>query len=108
MIDFLSNLGVDVAELLGGGVLWIIDLLISVLPFSPFLGLNIDGLPKQAVGWLNYFVDIGAMMRLMTGWLVCISIYMIVHQLLKVIDGIDGLKKIIGTIISPVSLPGGE
>lgn len=106
--DLLKNLGGNVAEIVGGGVLWIIDLLISLLPLSPFVGITIDGLPREAIGWLNYFVDIARMLTLFTAWLACLVIYFIASRVMDFIKQIDGIKQIIGNFILPTGVGGGE
>lgn len=100
MLDVLAGL---TDEFIGGAVVWLIDLLIKFLPLSPFVGLNLEGLPAQSLGWLNWFVDVGAMCDLLAAWLVCISIYMVLHKILEVINSDSSILKKIGGIVRPIS-----
>lgn len=98
----LTWLGTSADEFIGGAVLWLLDLLISLLPLSPFIGINIDGLPAHAIGWLNWLVDIRGMMGLMGAWLACVMIYMVLHKILEVVND-AGITGLIGHIINPIS-----
>ncbi len=107
MLDALGGvlawLGTSADDLLGGAVLWLIDLLISFLPLSPFLGVTLQGLPAQALGWLNYFVNVRGMCDLMGLWLLCVTIYMALHAVLHVVHGSEELRKLIGHTVNPLS-----
>lgn len=110
MPDFLggivSTLGNNVDEIIGGGVLILVTLLVNLLPLSPFVGLSIEGLPGQAIGWLNYFVDIGRMMDLLGAWLGCVSIWMLVTKVLEVLRGSGGVKSMIGQFVRKIASGG--
>lgn len=97
MIDnVLEFLGTTLTDVVGGGVLWLIELALSLLPMSPFLTLRLDGLPSQALGWLNWFVDINAMLGLMGLWVAAILTYMVLTAIIQALRNNGDIKKAIG------------
>lgn len=101
MLDAVFGfLGTSAEEVLGGAVLWLVQLLISALPLSPFLGVTLDGLPSEAIGWLNWFVGIGRMVDLMGAWLFCVLAFMVLSKVLDVLRSVGGVKAAIGHFVS--------
>lgn len=98
MIDsILGFFGSTLEDVIGGGVLWLIDILLSFLPNSPFLTLSLD-VPEQGLNWLNWFVDLRGMLDFLALWLAAVMLYMVLHKVLEVVHGIDGIKGIIGNL----------
>lgn len=100
MIDgLLDFFGAELSEVIGGGVLWLIDILLSFLPMSPFLGLDVSWMPDGALGWLNWFVGVDQMITLMGAWLACVLLYMVLKKVLEAVGSIDGIKNTIGSFL---------
>lgn len=49
----------------------ILNLLLTLLPLSPFASLQLPEGVDLAIGWLNWVVDIDACIRLMAAWIAC-------------------------------------
>lgn len=66
------------------------DLIISVLPLSPFRDFidSLAGIPY--LGWLNWFFPVGGVLKVMSAWLTAIGLfylYSIILRWVKVISG---------------------
>ncbi|WP_304964112.1 hypothetical protein [uncultured Muribaculum sp.] len=62
------------------------DILAAVmvlLPDSPFSNIQIPNEVRQILGYVNYFVPIGAMLAIGTGWLSAIGIYYLYQTILR-------------------------
>lgn len=62
------------------------DILAAVmvlLPDSPFANVQIPNEVRQILGYVNYFVPIGAMLAIGTGWLSAIGIYYLYQTILR-------------------------
>lgn len=65
---------------------------ILLLPESPFSELSIATFPGafgDVMGWINYFVPIGAMLGIMTTYLVAVLAWYTVRWILRVAQYID-------------------
>lgn len=82
-------------ELLGGAVLWLINVLINLLPSTPFLFLEFDA-PAQAVSWINWFADVNGLADILAGWLLCVSLYFVAAKVFQAISNIGGIRTAIG------------
>lgn len=58
------------------------DLIITMLPKSPFTFERMAGL-EQIMGYVNYFIPFGAMLKVGTAWLGCITIWYIASWVLR-------------------------
>lgn len=61
----------------------IISAVMLLLPDSPFANVDIPYEVKQILGYVNYFVPIGAMLAIGTGWLVSIGVYYLWQTILR-------------------------
>lgn len=73
---------------------WLKDMVIGVLmllPESPFASLRLDTMPEFAkvMGWINYFVPIGAMLGIFTTYLAGVLIWYGVRWFLRLAQYID-------------------
>lgn len=64
MLDFMKNILDEFA-----------DLIISVLPKSPFIDFfeSVEDIPY--LGYLNWFIPVGAILKVFTAYLVCIALF---------------------------------
>ena len=51
------------------------SLIISVLPLSPFAQFYSQWTTPEWVGWLNWILPVGAMLKVMAAWLGAIALY---------------------------------
>lgn len=49
--------------------------LISLLPHSPFAEIYATFTVPQWVGWLNWFIPVGAILKVMAAWLAAIALH---------------------------------
>lgn len=61
----------------------ILSAVLILLPDSPFAAFEIPADVKQILGYVNYFVPIGAMLAIATGWLSAIGIYYLYQTILR-------------------------
>lgn len=61
----------------------ILSAIMFLLPDSPFANVTIPDEVKQLLGYVNYFVPIGAMLTIGTGWLTAIGIYYLYQTILR-------------------------
>lgn len=69
---------------------WIVDVVndiisavMFILPDSPFANIEIPEEVTQILGYVNYFVPIGAMLAIAAAWLSAIGIYYLVQTILR-------------------------
>lgn len=105
IVSYISS---HLESLLGGAVLWLVNVLISLLPSTPFLFLGADGVPSQSIAWLNWVVDVGGLADLMAGWLLCVSLYYVAAKVFQAISNIDGIRTAIGAGVVGAITGGGE
>lgn len=106
VIEYISG---NVEMLLGSAVLWLVNILITLLPSTPFLISGADGIPAESIRWLNWFVDVGGLANIMAGWLLCVSLYYVASKVYQVISNINGIRFAIGErVVDAVSGGGGE
>ena len=51
------------------------QVLISLLPLSPFAEFYATFTAPKWVGWLNWFIPVGAMIKVMAAWLAAIALH---------------------------------
>ena len=61
----------------------ILSAIMFLLPDSPFANVEIPDEVKQILGYVNYFVPIGAMLAIGTVWLSSIGIYYLYQTILR-------------------------
>lgn len=88
-----------VDELVGNLVFALLDLLISMLPLSPFLSVSLDGVPPDGLGWLNWCVDVGGMLDLMGLWLVAVLAYYVLKHVLDAFESVEGAAGAAGSSV---------
>lgn len=80
MAEFITNILNTLKE-------WIVSV-VELLPKSPFQFENADEF-RTILGYINYFIPIGAMVNVMVSWLGCIVFWygaMIVLRWIKAIE----------------------
>lgn len=72
MLDFMKNILDEFA-----------DLIISVLPKSPFIDFfeSVEDIPY--LGYLNWFIPVGAILKVFTAYLVCIALFYVYSVLAR-------------------------
>ena len=64
------------------------DLLMTVLPLSPFRDvLNSINIP-QGVAWLNWFIPVGQILKVFSAWLVAYGVYLLYSIILRWVKAI--------------------
>ncbi len=61
----------------------ILAAVLILLPDSPFADIDIPYEIRQILGYVNYFVPVGAMLAIATGWLAAIGIYYLYQTILR-------------------------
>lgn len=61
----------------------IVNAIVFLLPDSPFKDVDIPAEVQQIFGYVNYFVPVGAMLSIGTGWLAAIGIYYLYQTILR-------------------------
>lgn len=64
---------------------------LGFLPNSPFANLNLDALGQFSLvmGWINYFVPVGAMLNILSVYLVSVGLWYVVRWILRLTQYID-------------------
>lgn len=83
-----------IGDVLYSAANWVIDLLIGLLPMSPFATLTAGSLVGEGMGWLNYFADIGGMIDLFTAWLACLALFITARAVVSVARDVGGFKQL--------------
>lgn len=79
MLNWLKNFWNGVTDILND----ILAAVMVLLPDSPFANIQIPYEVRQILGYVNYFVPIGAMLSIGTGWLSAIGIYYLYQTILR-------------------------
>lgn len=61
----------------------IVNAIVLLLPDSPFKDVEISAEVQELFGYVNYFVPVGAMLAIGTGWLAAIGIYYLYQTILR-------------------------
>ena len=61
----------------------IVNAIVLLLPDSPFKDVEISVEVQELFGYVNYFVPVGAMLAIGTGWLAAIGIYYLYQTILR-------------------------
>lgn len=61
----------------------IVNAIVFLLPDSPFKDVEIPAEVQEIFGYVNYFVPVGAMLSIGTGWLTAIGIYYLYQTILR-------------------------
>ena len=96
--NLLSYLDGGLDEVVGTAVIWVLEILLTLLPSSPFV-LAVaggSGLPEQSIAWLNWFVDVGAMADLMASWLLCVFLYMVISKVIQIVRAVPEATGLLG------------
>lgn len=75
----LKNLWSNLQDILND----ILSVVLLLLPDSPFADVEIPTEVKELLGYVNYFVPVGAMLGIGTGWLTAIGIYYLYQTILR-------------------------
>lgn len=76
---WLKNIWNGITDILND----ILAAVMVLLPDSPFANVQIPDEVRQILGYVNYFVPIGAMLAIGTGWLSAIGIYYLYQTILR-------------------------
>lgn len=79
MLNWLKNFWNGLTDILND----ILAAVMVLLPDSPFANVQIPNEVRQILGYVNYFVPIGAMLAIGTGWLSAIGIYYLYQTILR-------------------------
>lgn len=61
----------------------IVNAIVILLPDSPFKDVEIPSEVQDIFGYVNYFVPVGAMLAIGTGWLAAIGVYYLYQTILR-------------------------
>lgn len=61
----------------------IANAIVLLLPDSPFKDIQIPSDVKEIMGYVNYFVPIGAMLTIGASWLTAIGVYYLYQTILR-------------------------
>ena len=64
-------------------VSYIANAIVLLLPDSPFKDIQIPSEVKEIMGYVNYFVPIGAMLTIGASWLTAIGVYYLYQTILR-------------------------
>ena len=67
----------------------IADKVLDVLPDSPFKDIINNSDIQQYLGYINWFVPVGTILKILTAWLVAVAAYYLVSVILRWIKAID-------------------
>ena len=67
----------------------IADKVLDVLPDSPFKDIINNTDIQQYLGYINWFVPVGTILKILTAWLVAVAAYYLVSVILRWIKAID-------------------
>lgn len=73
------------ADWLLEGVKWVVDL----LPDSPFRVDWIPDIVHQVMGYLNYFIPVGLMLKTMLAWTVVVGLWYVYSLLMRWLKAIE-------------------
>ena len=76
---WLKNIWNGITDILND----ILAAVLYLLPNSPFATVQIPNEVRQILGYVNYFVPIGAMLIIGTSWLSAIGIYYLYQTILR-------------------------
>lgn len=79
MEQFIKNIWNGLTDILND----ILAVVLFLLPDSPFANVEIPPEVIKILGYVNYFVPIGAMLAIGTGWLSAIGIYYAYQTILR-------------------------
>lgn len=65
------------------------DLLMQVLPLSPFYQIKHSAVVPQGVAWLNWFIDIPGILQIFSAWLVAYGLYLLYRIILRWIKAVS-------------------
>ena len=66
----------------------VIAMLLNLLPDSPF-HFESAGEFRSIMGYINYFVPVGAMLSILSTWLVAVGAYYVVSAVLRWVKAIE-------------------
>lgn len=78
-MEFLKSIWNGITEILNE----IINFVVLLLPDSPFANIEISPEVVKILGYVNYFVPVGAMLGIGTSWLTAIGIYYLYQTILR-------------------------
>lgn len=78
-------------SIINSGISWLKDMIagvIDLLPDSPFQ-IDIPDYVHDIMGYINYFVPIGSMIKILTAWTACILTWYLASLLMRWIKAIE-------------------
>ena len=79
------------ADIINSGLSWLksmIAAVIDLLPDSPFQ-IEIPDFVTDIIGYVNYFIPIGSMLKILTAWTAAILVWYVASLLLRWIKAIE-------------------
>lgn len=65
------------------------QMVIMLLPTSPFHGISLNPIFVDFLGYFNYYVPMAELLKIMTAWLGCIVIYYTYQLVLRQIKAVS-------------------
>lgn len=78
-------------SIINSGISWLKNMVagvIDLLPDSPF-SFDIPDYVQDILGYINYFVPIGGMIKILTAWTACIIVWYAASVLMRWIKAIE-------------------
>lgn len=67
----------------------IFQMLIMLLPTSPFQNISLNPIFIDFLGYMNYYIPMKSLLNIMLGWLSCILIYYTYQLILRQIKAVS-------------------
>lgn len=67
----------------------IFEMIVAMLPDSPFSNLDLDPIFLDFLGYLNYYCPMSVLLVIMASWLTCIATYYAYQLILRIIRAIS-------------------
>lgn len=64
-------------------VAWVGATITSLLPASPFAGVDFGTIDTTALSWLNWFLPVGTLLTILGLWLAAAGVYIVVQMVLR-------------------------
>lgn len=86
MSETLSKGFYAICELTAG----VIDWILSFLPDNPFSNFNLPGGASEYLGWVNWILPIGNIIKIITAWVGALVVYYLYNIIYKWIKAVNG------------------
>ena len=89
-------------------ITWLLDLLISLLPLSPFATVSSFGYTAEILSYVNWFIDFDRMAGFFNLWLLALLAYWLAQWVIDTFDIVGFLTAKFQNIYSTISTLGGS